>query len=54
MVILITWEPAGKLERLVPMGLARASMERGGYDKVQICDPETRVVIMSRTELEQI
>lgn len=46
-VLLRTVEPAETVERLVPMAHAQAMLSRGGFDKVQILDPETRIVIFS-------
>ena len=47
-VLLRTVEPAETVERLVPMAHAQAMLSRGGFEKVQIIDPETRIVIFSK------
>ena len=47
-VLLRTVEPGETLERVVPMAHAYAMLARGGFEKCQIIDIDTRIVIYQK------
>ena len=47
--IVIAEEPAEKVKRLVPLNFALRQIDSGGFEKVQIIDPENGVIMFEKS-----